>query len=106
MKRPVEILFLGMDPSPAIEAVAREKALKLDQYFADIESCKVSIDLTHKHQSQGRQFDVRIDLTIPGHELTISRVHDEDAHIALRDAFEGMKRKLDETVRRQRNHRP
>ncbi|CAN7717269.1 MULTISPECIES: HPF/RaiA family ribosome-associated protein [unclassified Variovorax] len=105
MKLPPEIQFLGLNPSPAIESVAREKALKLDEFCADIESCRVCIDLTHKHQHQGRPFAVRINLTLSGHELTISRVHDEDPYIAVRDAFNGMRRQIEDAVRRSRHRR-
>lgn len=82
MKLPPEIRFLGLNPSLAIESVAREKALKLNEFCGDIESCRVCIDLAPKHQHQGRPFAVRVNLTMPGHELTISRVHDEDPYIA------------------------
>ena len=54
--------------------------------------------LASKHQ--GRQFGVRIDLTLPGHELVVNHVQHEDAHIALRDAFEKMKRQLEDVVRK------
>ena len=105
MKTPPEILFLGIEASPAIESVAREKALKLGQFCSDITSCRVSIELLQKHQHQGRPFSVRIDLTMPGCELVISRVHDEDVYIALRDAFDGMKRQVEDAVRRGRRRR-
>jgi hypothetical protein len=55
MKQPLELRFLGTEPSPAVGSVAREKALKLDQFCADIISCRVSIELMHKHQHQGRR---------------------------------------------------
>ena len=33
MQVPLQISFRNMDPSPAVEAVIREKAEKLDRYF-------------------------------------------------------------------------
>jgi len=48
---------------------------------------------------------VRIDVTMPGQELTISRVHDENVYVALRDAFDGMKRQVEDAVRRARRQR-
>jgi hypothetical protein len=47
----------------------------------------------------GRLFSVRIDVTLPGHELAINRVQDEDAYVALRDAFDAARRKVDESMR-------
>lgn len=102
MKQPLQIRFVGMEPSEAVETAAREKAGKLDHFFPDIMSCRVAIELTHKHQRQGRPFAVRIDVTLPGRELSVSRVNDEDVYVALRDAFDDMKRQLENAVRRKR----
>ena len=100
MKLPVNIQFHGLEPSDAMESSAREHARKLDSLAPDIMACRLSIDLAHKHKHQGRQFGVRIDLTLPGHELVVNHVQHEDAHIALRDAFEKMKRQLEDVVRK------
>lgn len=105
MKQPFELRFLGTEASPALASAAREKAHKLDQFCADIISCKTSIELMHKHRQQGRQFAVRIEVTMPGHELNITRVDDEDVYVALRDAFDGMKRKIEDAVRQARQRR-
>ena len=104
MKQPLQIQFLGMEPSEAVESAVRAKAAKLDQFCPDIMSCRVSIEHLHKHQHQGRPFAVRIDMTVPGRELTIGRVQDEDVYVALRDAFDGMKRQLEGAVQRSRGH--
>ena len=102
MKQPLQICFLGMGPSEAVESAARKKATKLETFCTDIISCRVSIEQTHKHQHQGRPFAVRVDVTLPGHELNVDRVHDEDVYVALRDAFDDMKRQLEDAVRRTR----
>jgi ribosomal subunit interface protein len=102
MKLPVQIRFHGMEPSDALERSARDHADKLESFAPDIMACRVSIDLEQKHKQQGRPFGVRIDLTLPRHELVVNRVQDEDVYVALRDAFDKMKRQLDEVVRRRR----
>jgi len=100
MKLPVHILFHGMERSDALDASAREHARKLELFASDIIACHVGIDLEQKHKQQGRLFGVRIDLTLPGHELVVNRVQNEDAYLALRDAFDNMKRQLEDVVRR------
>lgn len=100
MQMPLQINFLGLQPSPALEQAARQRARRLDRYFARIMSCRIDIELLQKHQHQGRPFGVRIHLTVPGREFTVDRVQDEDPYVALRDAFEDMKRHLDESVGR------
>ena len=45
---------------------------------------------------------MRVDVTVPDHELSVDRVHDEDVYVALREAFDDMKRQLEDSVRHQR----
>lgn len=100
MKQAPDIRFVGMEPSEALEAAAREKIAKLEQFCPQLMACHVVIELPHRHRAQGRQFAVRVDLTLPGHELAVTRVEHADVYVALRDAFDDMKRQLEETMRR------
>lgn len=102
MKQPLEIRFIGMELSDAVEAAARRKADKLDRFRPDIMACRVTIELAARHQQQGRSFAVRVDVTVPDHELSVHRVHDEDVYVALREAFDDMRRQLEDSVRRVR----
>ena len=102
MKLPLQISFHGMEPSEALEAAAAKKAHKLEEFCSDIMSCRVIIEQLQKHQHQGRPFAVRIDLRLPSRELCVNHVQDEDAYVALRDAFDDMKRQLEDAVRRLR----
>jgi ribosome-associated translation inhibitor RaiA len=102
MKQALNIQFHGMEASEAVEAKAREFVDKLDAMAPDLMACRVNIDLEQKHKTQGRPFGVRIDLTLPGHELVVNKVQNEDVYVALRDAFDSMKRQLDEVVRKRR----
>lgn len=104
MKKALDIRFLGMEPSAAVESAAREKARKLEQFCTDLTSCRVSIDAEHRHKHQGHPYAVRIDLSFPGHQLNVDRVQHEDVYVALRDAFDAMKRQLEETVLRSRGN--
>ena len=103
MKLPVHILFRGMERSEALENSASEHARKLESFAPDIIACHVSIDLEEKHKQQGRLCGVRIDLTLPGHELVVNRVQNEDAYLALREAFDNMKRQIEDVVRKRRH---
>lgn len=99
---PVHIQFHGMEPSDALETSAREHAHRLESFAPNIMACRVGIDLEQKHKHQGRPYGVRIDLTLPGHELVVNRVQHEDVYVALRDAFDHMKRQLEDVVRKSR----
>lgn len=99
MKLPLDLRFIGMAPSPALEEAVQGKVAQLDRFGSEVMACRVTIEQEHKHQNQGRPFSVRIDVTLPGHELAINRVQDEDAYVALRDAFDAARRKVDESMR-------
>jgi ribosomal subunit interface protein len=102
MKIPAHIQFRGLDASAAVELAAREHVQKLETFAPDIMACRVGIEMVQKHQHQGRPIAVRIDLTLPGHELVVNRVQHEDVYVALREAFDNMKRQLEDAVRKRR----
>jgi ribosomal subunit interface protein len=102
MKQPLQITFHGMERSDAVEDAVRRRCEHLERFASDIMSCRVVVDQMQMHQQQGRPFGVRIDLTLPGRELVADRVQDEDVHVALRDAFDDMKRRLEDAVRQRR----
>ncbi len=107
MQLPIEITFRQMEPSEALEAKIREKVFGLEQFYDRIMSCHVVVEMSHRNHHQGNLFHVRIDLRVPGKELVVSRdpkhnhAH-EDPYVAVRDAFEAMKRQLKSFVRVQR----
>lgn len=100
MKQPLALRFIGMEASDAVESAALAKAAKLDQFRPDIMACRVTVELADKHRHQGRTFRVRVDVTVPDHELTVDRVQHEDVYVALREAFDDMKRRLQDSARR------
>lgn len=102
MQLPLQIFFHGMERSVAVEAAAQQKARHLERFSGDIMVCRVVVDLMQKHQHQGRPFGVRIDLTLPGRELVVNRVEHEDVYVALRDAFDDMKRQLEAAMQKRR----
>jgi ribosomal subunit interface protein len=107
MQIPLEITFRNMDPSAAVEARLREKAEKLDRFHDHIMSCRIVVEAPHAHHHQGKLFQVRLDIKVPGKELAISHqgpknhAH-EDVYVAIRDAFNAAIRRLDEHLRRER----
>jgi cold shock CspA family protein len=96
-----------MDPSPALEARARELADRLEKFSSQIMHCHVVVEAPHRHKHQGELYDVRIDITVPGREIAIRRsgpanhAH-EDPYVALRDAFKAARRQLQDYERERR----
>lgn len=107
MQQPLQITFRDIPSSEALETHIREKAAKLDQFYDHIMSCRVVVELPHGHHHKGKLYHVSIDITVPGEELVINRLpHDnhahEDAYVAIRDAFDAARRKLQNFARKQR----
>jgi len=100
MKLPVQITFRDIAKSEAVETAIREKAERLERFSERIMSCKVMVGMIQKHKHQGKLFNIRIDLTVPGAEIVVNRDKAEDIYVAIRDAFDAVKRKLEEQVRR------
>lgn len=103
MQTPVQIVFHEVARSEALENHIREKANRLQHFNAKLMRCRVSIEQPHRHQQQGRLFNVRLALHIPGDEIVVNRDEYEDVYVALREAFDAGKRLLEEAARRQRS---
>lgn len=107
MQLPLQITFRGMEPSAAVEARIRERVERLDRFHSRITSCRVVVESPHRHHHQGRLFHVRIDVTVPQHEIVVNRdptdKHaSEDVFVAIRDAFEAVQRQLESYARKDR----
>ncbi|MDP1845872.1 MAG: ribosome-associated translation inhibitor RaiA [Candidatus Moranbacteria bacterium] len=102
MKTPLQITFRDMERSDALETHIREKAEKLESFFDPIMSCRVVVEMPHQHKQQGKTFNVRIDIGVPGSEIVVNRDYHEDVYVALRDAFDVAKRQLEDYSRRLR----
>ena len=98
-----QIKFLNIPASEAVEAEVLKRAEKLQQYSDRITRFDVTIETNGKHKQQGHLYEVRIDLTVPGTEIALNRIHpNEDVYVAIRDAFDAATRKLQEHVHVQR----
>ncbi|HYA38908.1 MAG TPA: HPF/RaiA family ribosome-associated protein [Candidatus Methylomirabilis sp.] len=107
MKLPLQVVFRNMGSSDVIEAAVRERAAKLERFYDYIMSCRVVVELHHRHHHQGNLYHVRVDLKVPGEEIVASRAPaehhaHEDVYVAIRDAFDAVLRRLEDYVRRRR----
>lgn len=99
---PMQITFKDVASSPAIESHIRKRAAKLSHFYDRINSCRVVVDSPQKHKHQGKLFNVKIYITVPGKEFVVTRKASEDIYIAIRDAFDAAVRKLEEHARKRR----
>lgn len=94
MKRPIRIRFAGIESSSALIAAAQALAYGLAWDHSEISACWVGIRRDPEQTSPGPRYSVRVDVTVPGHELIAKRVQHETVNLALGQAFEDMERQL------------
>lgn len=101
---PVEISYRNMDRSEALSADIQAKAEKLEEFYDRITRCRIVVEAPHRRHHQGNLYRVRIQLHVPNRELIVDREsHDkhqhEDPYVAVRDAFDAIRRQLEDYVR-------
>lgn len=104
------ISFQNMDRSEALADHVADKIAELETFYGRITSCRVVVSAPHRHGNQGKIYEVRIDMTVPGKEIPVTReagqnhAH-EDVYVAVRDAFDAARRALEDHVRTLDFHR-
>jgi ribosomal subunit interface protein len=101
VQQPLQITARDIALSEAVEDDIREKAANLVTYDDRIISCRVVVEGPGRHHRQG-SYTVRIDLTVPGAELVVDRQTDEELYVAIRNAFNAARRRLEDHARRRR----
>jgi len=106
MQSDVQITFRDMEPSEAVAARIRERAAKLEQFHPRITSCRVIVEAAKRRQ-KATEYQVHIDLVLPGQELAVSHDHKEkkpadDMYVAIRNSFDALERQLKAMADRRR----
>jgi ribosome-associated translation inhibitor RaiA len=102
MTSPLEVHFHGIEKSSALQSRVEEKYDKLKRHCERMTSCRVVLEAPHRNSAKAKVFQVKIEISIPGQKLIIVNHEREGAHaqedlsLAIRDAFEAARRKVDE----------
>jgi hypothetical protein len=123
---PLNITFDGLKHSNILEAKIRERVGWLEQFYPRIVGCRVLVEVPHRHHHRGRHFHIRVDIAVPGggaivvsdtpslHRTgraigeTAHRKKSEidgamrDASMAIHQAFDIARRRLQDFAREQR----
>ena len=105
MQLPLQITYHHVMKSESLDAKIRERAEKLDDFADCIMSGRVVVEAPHHHHHKGNLYRLSIDITVPGHEITVTRSPDkhqayQDPYVLVRDAFDAVRRQLEDYVRR------
>lgn len=102
MKSNADVVFRDIDSSPALNDVIHKKIDKLYRYSDSIQHSRVVLDSPHNHKHKGKMFRASIELGVKGAPMTVTQ-DDPSVHVAVRDAFAVMERKLKEESERKRS---
>ncbi len=99
MQVPLTVSFHGIPVSEPVRAACWKEAEKLERWFERITSCHVTASLPHRHRRSAQPFDLRVRLTIPGHEIVVDRskrqFHGvEKPELIVRETFDEVRRQL------------
>lgn len=108
MQVPPEITYRDVEKTDALDTLVNEKIAKLERFYSNINSCHIAIEKIHDRPSSGSPYRVRLDITVPGHELVAESNPGESAQYdpletVIRDAFDAASRQLKALNEQQRN---
>jgi ribosomal subunit interface protein len=109
MQIPLEITYLDVEKTDALEALVHEKVAKLEQVCDHMSSCRVGLEKTHDRPKSGSPYRVRIDITVPpGHEIAAVKNPGEGdqydpLETVIRSAFDAARRQLVKLTEKQRD---
>jgi ribosome-associated translation inhibitor RaiA len=101
----VQITFRNLDASEAAEAQIERRSAELAQLTDRLTAVRATVSAAHRHQGRHGVYQVHIDLTVPGGPIVVNgeqgndHTHD-DLSLAIRDAFDAARRRLQDHLRR------
>ena len=103
MTMPLQMHLGEIADGPRVQQEIEKAFARLGRYSDEIQRCQVWVEGPGGHHRQGRQYDVRIRLTVPEEELLVrDQPLDDDVHILVHRAFDAARRQLQDYVRRRR----
>ncbi|REK09956.1 MAG: HPF/RaiA family ribosome-associated protein [Planctomycetota bacterium] len=107
MQVPLQVAFRNMPHSHRIVEQIEAHVAHLESFYDRITSCRVVVDIPHRHHDSGNLYQVRIDITVPGHEIVVNRESSQqtqfkDLDTALGHAFDAATRQVEDLAKQRR----
>lgn len=126
MQTPPTVTFRGVRYPAVLERDVRTRLARLERFHPSIVSARVRVDLSGRHKG-GNRYRVLVELGVPGGDLIVAhdasirpallasgrrRVRKQDesdsshrhARVAIREAFDAARRRLQEHARKRRGN--
>ncbi len=91
-----QITLRNVPRCPLLSKRIRTLSEHLERYHPHILNCRVAIEQSTAPARKGTLFQVLVRVRVPGREIVASHDHDGDVYVALREAFEVVRRQLGE----------
>lgn len=92
--------FRDMPFNPSLQAAAERWIMRLEQVSDRIMGCHVAIEQSHHPRQHGSSFQANVVLVVPDAHISVINQLNQDAYVALADAFRAARRKLLEQMTR------
>ncbi len=103
MKRQLQISARGVVVTEDLDRFIRREAAKLETFYPRIMGCRVLVETDHRFpRGEPVGYAVRIDLTVPQDELSITHQRADTLRTAVQRAFDAARRQLQDYARIQR----
>lgn len=103
MELPLQITARNMSLGSPGDALIRRCAAKLETFYGRIMGCRVAVEVPQRFPAGAPMvYNVRVDLTVPGDEIVVTRQGHPELETAIQDAFDTAGRRLRDFARRQR----
>lgn len=99
MRVPAQITYRHVQQTPVISDFIQAQLEKLNLMSERITSCQIVLAYEAKQHETAQLFGVTINVSVPGKELISTHNHHEKIMAALGEAFEDMRRQLEDYVR-------
>jgi ribosomal subunit interface protein len=103
MRRPLQITSRDFPLTEAMRTTIQQRSENLEHYCGRLTGCHVVIEAPVHHHRRGGPFSVRIDLRTPGAELSVNKQDADDLEVAIREAFDSARRRLEDHLRELRH---
>lgn len=103
MQVPLQITVHNTELDQPGKDLIHEHAERLERFFDRVTACRVTVDIPQRHKSGAPvHYDVRVDITVPGDEIVVTRQSSGTLQEAIQSAFDAAGRQLQEFARRRR----
>lgn len=99
---PVQLSVRDLEKTASMEYHVNKCVNKLAHYCQQINQCHIAIDIRQKHSHQGKHYEVRASLMVPGKNLLVANKTNENIYVAIYCVFNALERMLEKSARQKR----